>query len=158
MKPLLYSLLLLGIITLCSLAQVGPKINGERNQRVFIVVTFKDKINPKIEEKYSQKDLQHIFKESNEKLKSSNQVILVTKAKYVNKIKNNRNVSFVSKDVFEKTVKKEQDYKNYSPLMSDYSISPIWFLIFYVSSFLTITNVLIIVGLVIKRKIKKLHS
>lgn len=155
MKPLLYSFLLLGLIFLCSLVQVGPKINSERNQRVFIVVTFKDKINPKIEEKYSQKDLQHIFKKSNEKLKKSNQIILVTKAKYINKIKYNLNVSSVSENVSEKTVKEEQNYKDYSPMMSDYSVPLGWTFAFHVTSFLMIINTLAIMGILIKRKIKK---
>jgi len=69
----------------------------------------------------------------------------VTKAKYINKIKYNLNVSSIFENVSEKTVKEERNYKNYSPLMSDYSVSPIWSLIFHVSSFLTLINVLIII-------------
>jgi len=69
----------------------------------------------------------------------------VTKAKYINKIKYNLNVSSIFENVSEKTVKEERNYKNYSPLMSDYSVSPIWSLIFHVSSFLTLINALIII-------------
>ena len=69
----------------------------------------------------------------------------MTKAKYINKIKYNLNVSSIFENVSEKTVKEERNYKNYSPLMSDYSVSPIWSLIFHVSSFLTLINALIII-------------
>jgi len=149
-------LLLLNIYVM---TQAVPRIIKENNTTKLVVVNFKNDSNKKIEEKYGEEKYQKLFIKTNEKLKKSKKVFLVTRQKDIKKIEKDEFISSVDNSKADSYVL-DEEAKNLGtlPMVTDGNDYDVWDFLFPKLTVLNLLNLFILLIVFIKRKTKKVSS
>jgi len=136
-----FILVILLIFSIFSYLKILPKKIEEENTINYIVVELDKNDFKYLYENYTVKKEQKRFTKTNEKLNKKNQFFLVTKAKFIDDIKKNKNISIKEKrDIYKYVDSSEKDnIINFEKFPKDLT----WFQISFFSNFITSIYVLI---------------